>query len=208
MTMRTRLLTCPKIYWDISSSIFFERMTLKGRHWLLFFLSCANFKHLLPKGKYSVLLLEPVFQWIFARTTKELTASALSAMTFKVVAPPEIVLGMFPSADVDLKGRVRSFQPFHRPHLCLFVNLQFIWRLMSLQGSHVCAMLSQYECFIFFATAPTLYHITVQKDFSHVPWYGKIHARGLVMSNFASSLTWDGDCKTNLVSFRTAVLMP
>ena len=35
--------------------------------------------------------------------------------------------------------------------------------------------------------------------------YGKIHARGDVMSYFASSLTWDGDCKTNFVSLCTAV---
>ena len=39
-------------------------------------------------------------------------------------------------------------------------------------------------------------------------WYGKTNARGYVMSNFASSLTWDGDCKTYFVSFCTAVLMP
>ena len=32
--------------------------------------------------------------------------------------------------------------------------------------------------------------------------YGKIHARGVVMSRiFASSLTWDGDCKTKLRDF-------
>ena len=36
--------------------------------------------------------------------------------------------------------------------------------------------------------------------------YGKIHARCDVMSNFASSVTWDGDCKTNFLSFCTAVL--
>ena len=35
--------------------------------------------------------------------------------------------------------------------------------------------------------------------------YGKIHARGVVMSDFALSLTWDGDCKTNFVTFCTAV---
>ena len=45
---------------------------------------------------------------------------------------------------------------------------------------------------------------------SSMLWFGmgKIHARGYVMSNFASSLTWDGDCKTNFVSFCIAVLTP
>ena len=28
---------------------------------------------------------------------------------------------------------------------------------------------------------------------------GKIHGRDDVISDFASSLTWDGDCKTNFV---------
>ena len=32
--------------------------------------------------------------------------------------------------------------------------------------------------------------------------YGKIHARCDVMSDIASSLTWDGDCKTNFVTSR------
>ena len=35
--------------------------------------------------------------------------------------------------------------------------------------------------------------------------YGKIHARGVVMSDLLR-LTWDGDCKTYFVSFSTAVL--
>ena len=29
--------------------------------------------------------------------------------------------------------------------------------------------------------------------------YGKIHGRDDVMSDFASSLTWEGDCNTNFV---------
>ena len=37
---------------------------------------------------------------------------------------------------------------------------------------------------------------------------GKRWYRCGVMSNFFSSLTWDGDCKTNFVSFCTAVFMP
>ena len=38
-------------------------------------------------------------------------------------------------------------------------------------------------------------------------WYGKIHARGDALSDFASSMIWVGDCKTNFETFRTAVLM-
>jgi len=37
--------------------------------------------------------------------------------------------------------------------------------------------------------------------------YGKIHALGDAMSDFASSLTWDGDGKTNFETFCNAVLM-
>ena len=87
----------------------------------------------------------------------------------------ESVFGMVPSANVDLEGRVRFFRTFHRPQQCLFVSLQFVWRLISLQGSQDCAMnfqivassrygledpyqhIPDYSCLIFFATALTVY---------------------------------------------------
>ena len=36
---------------------------------------------------------------------------------------------------------------------------------------------------------------------------GKIHARGDALSDFASSMIWVGDCKTNFETFCTSVLM-
>ena len=53
-----------------------------------------------------------MFQGAGKRLFKELMTSAPSSMKIKVVAPPrELVVGMFPSADVDLEGRVRCFWP-------------------------------------------------------------------------------------------------
>ena len=53
----------------------------------------------------------------------------------KIKVASQSVLGMVPSADVYLEGRVRFLWPSYRP-LCLAVNPQYVWRLIVLEGSH------------------------------------------------------------------------
>ena len=82
---------------------------------LLFFINFKSFAP--PERKYSVLLLEPNGPMFFFCAHNEGTddVGPIRDEDQGGCSTRESVLGMVPSADVDLEGRVRFFRPFHRP---------------------------------------------------------------------------------------------
>ena len=76
----------------------------------------SKLERVLQERKYSVLLREPNISMDLCAHDEGTATPASSAMMIKVVAPPERVYSVWvPSADVDLEGRARFFQPVHCP---------------------------------------------------------------------------------------------
>ena len=139
--------------------------------------------------KYLVLLLEPKFPRFFcAHGRRNRRRRPPFAMKIKVVGPPERVYSVcIPSADVDFEGRCSFFWPFHRPRCCFVCelticmeidqSLRFTRRVMNFQIAVLsrcgledpCRLPSPHPrspCFIFSATALTLYHCLLEKKTS------------------------------------------
>ena len=93
-----------------------------------------NFKAVASsERKYLVLLLEPKFPRSFCAHDEEtddvgpIRDEDQGGWSTRVS-----VLGMDSFSWCGSRGRVQFFRAFHRPQWCLFVSLQFVWRLISL----------------------------------------------------------------------------